>query len=85
MFNLRNKGAQIMKDNKMKVVHDDDLKSLLQSLGVYNNVVNGKYTCIFCNRKITLENIDSIVPIDHAVQFTCDSEKCHLKLIGWGK
>lgn len=78
-------GAKIVKENKMKAVHDKDLENLLKSLHVYENVINGKYSCIFCGNEITLDNIDSIVPYDESVQFTCDKLECHQKLLGWDK
>lgn len=76
-------GAKIMKDNNMQVVHDNDLQSLLNSLGVYNDVMRGKYHCLFCDNIITTDNIDSIVPHEGTIQFTCDKIECHAKLIGW--
>lgn len=82
---LRHIGAKIVKENKMKVVHDKDLKTLLQSLGVYENVVEGKFKCLFCGEKISFENIDSIVPYEESIQFTCDKLECHTKLIGMRK
>lgn len=78
-------GAQIMKNNQMKAVHDNDLNNLLKSLNVYDDVCSGKFECIFCHKKITIENIDAIVPYDNSVQFTCDDPECHSKLIGWEK
>lgn len=75
--------AKIMKNNKMKAVHDNDLESLLRSLNVYEDVISGKFSCLFCNNLITLNNIDSIVPFKGSVQFTCDKQECHSKLIGW--
>lgn len=77
--------ARIMKDNQMKAVHDDDLKELLISLNVYTDVINHKYKCLFCERDITFDNIDSIVPHNSTIQFTCDNPNCHLHLIGWRK
>lgn len=77
--------AKIVKENQMKAVHDKDLEKLLRSLNVYDDVIDGKFKCLFCNNKITLDNIDSIVPYNNSVQFTCDKSECHLKLIGWRK
>ena len=77
--------VNVVKDNQMKAVHDNDLKKLLESLGVYENVIAGNYQCLFCGRIITLDNIDSIVPHKQSIQFTCDHSHCHLKLIGWRK
>ena len=74
-----------MKNKEMRAVHDDDLESLLKSLNVYTDVVTGKFKCLFCQNKITIENIDAIVPYNNSVQFTCDNPECHLKLIGWNK
>ena len=74
-----------MKNKEMRAVHDDDLESLLKSLNVYNDVVTGKFKCLFCQNKITIENIDAIVPYNNSVQFTCYNPECHLKLIGWNK
>ena len=75
-------GVDIVKDNTMQAVHDSDLVELLKSLGVYDGVTSGEYKCLFCHGKITLENIDSIMPCDGEVQFTCDNKDCHLKLLG---
>jgi len=80
---IKNIGAKIVQENKMKAVHDKDLESLLKSLHVYEDVVSSKYKCLFCNKKITLDNIDSIVPYQESVQFTCDEPECHQKLLGW--
>lgn len=82
---IRQLGAKIMIDNKMKAVHDKDLENLLKSLNVYDDVVNHKCTCLFCRNIITLDNIDSIVPYEQTVQFTCDNTDCHTKLLGWRK
>lgn len=76
-------GAGIVKNNQMKAVHDNDLVQLLKSLNVYEKVVDKQYHCLFCNRVITIDNIDSIVPHEGSVQFTCDKPECHMKLIGW--
>ena len=67
-------GANIMKNDEIQAVHDNDLKNLLKSLNVYEDVINNNYHCLFC---------DSIVPYDGEVQFTCDRSECHLKLLGW--
>ena len=76
-------GADIVKNNEMKAVHDDDLENLLRTLNVYDLVKDGKKKCLFCDEIITFDNIDSIVPYDGTVEFTCHNKECHTKLIGW--
>ena len=83
MFNKTRLKAKIVKNDEINCVHDDDLEKLLKSLGVYEDVVLGNFNCLFCQKTITMENIDAIVPYEGTVQFTCDCEECHKKLLGW--
>lgn len=82
MFQFKRLKAKIVKDNQITAVHDDDLVSLLTSLNVLGSVQNGEKKCLFCKKIITLENIDSIVPHEGSIEFTCDNFECHAKLIG---
>lgn len=71
-----------MKNNQLNVVHDNDLESLLRSIGAYDAVVKGEKQCLFCGNTITFDNISSIVPHEGAVEFTCDSPECQARLVG---
>ena len=66
----------IMKDNHLQAVHDDDLSSLLSSLGVYEKVHSGQCVCSFCQKTITLENLGALIPLDGEIVFSCDSHIC---------
>lgn len=66
----------VMKNNRLQAVHDDDLSNLLMSLGVYENVQNGKCSCLFCQKVITFDNLGAIVPISGEISFVCDSAMC---------
>ena len=69
-------GYSIMKDNHLQAVHDDDLSSLLSSLGVYEKVHSGQCTCSFCQKIISLENLGAIIPLNGEIVFSCDSHSC---------
>lgn len=84
MFNKKRLKVSLVKNSTMKMVHDDDLESLLKSLGVYNEVLDEKFKCLFCGNTITMENIETIIPYEGSIQFTCDSEQCHKNTIGIG-
>jgi hypothetical protein len=73
--------ASIMKNGTVKMVHDDDLVNLLKSLGVYNEVASGKFRCLYCGQIITIDNLNSIVPFEQQIGFTCDARDCQEKLI----
>ena len=83
MFNNFGLKAKIVKNNEINCVHDDDLEKLLKSLGVYDDVISERYNCLFCQKTITIDNLDSIVPHEGKIQFTCDKDECHKKLLGW--
>ncbi|MDF2485673.1 MAG: hypothetical protein K0R46_1841 [Herbinix sp.] len=70
-----------MKNNELKAFNDDDIVKLLKSLQVYDDVISGNKNCIYCNEKMSLINIDAILPIDHRVEFSCSDSECHNKLL----
>lgn len=70
-----------MKNNELKAFNDDDVVGLLKSLQVYDEVLNGHKNCIFCGDKISLINIDAILPVEHKVEFSCLKSECHIKLL----
>ncbi|QNO14912.1 hypothetical protein HYG86_09070 [Alkalicella caledoniensis] len=70
-----------MKRGEIKAVHDDDLVNFLQSLGEYDKVIAGTMKCQFCGEIITLDNIQSVFPLDGEVAYCCNSTKCYKLLI----
>lgn len=66
----------LMKDSHLKAVHDDDLKSLLCSLGYYEKVCSGQCQCHFCAQTISMDNLGAIIPLDGKITFSCDSTSC---------
>lgn len=70
-----------MKEGRMKAVHDADLESLLDSLGVLSEVLHGVRRCAFCGKVVTMDNIECIFPQDREVRFCCSSVECYRKLI----
>ena len=49
MLNIKKTRAKLVNNNKLSVVHDDDLEVLLKSLNVYESVLNKEKRCLFCN------------------------------------
>lgn len=71
----------LMKDNSIKAVYDADLEMLLKKLEVFDSVIAGKCHCIFCGRTITLENLDSIIPQEQTIAFSCSQIDCRNRLV----
>ena len=72
----KKRGYDIVKDNQLQAVHDDDLISLLISLGIYEKVKNHQINCTFCQKPISEENIGAIIPLDGEIALVCDTPKC---------
>ena len=70
-----------MKDGAIKAVYDSDLVGLLRALDVYDEVIDGKSHCIYCKDVITIDNLDSIVPMCNQIVFTCNSPSCRFNLL----
>ena len=74
-----------MQNSSLKAVHDDDLESLLNSLGYLEKVHNGNCTCNFCGNTITIENLGAIFPLCGKVCFSCGDALCMKQLVEGGE
>ena len=75
-----------MKSKEVKslnVVHDDELISLLEKLGVKETVMKGGKKCKFCSGVVTIENIYSIFPESGDIKIVCENPDCIKKLISY--
>jgi len=49
-------------ESKSKMVYEDDLVPFLQNLGIYEDLMAGKFKCRVTGEVITLENLEAIIP-----------------------
>ena len=47
---------------KTRIIDEEDLLALLKSRGFLEKIEKGELTCSFSSRKITLENLEAIIP-----------------------
>jgi len=64
------------KYHEIDAVHEKNLKGLLESLGLLEDVEKGRINCNFCGKTITLENLQCIYPKNDEIIFCCDDVKC---------
>ena len=63
----------------LKAVHDTDLIRVLKKLGIYDDVVSGKFRCFICGKPITLENLGGMFKSrDGKIHLVCNDVKCLL-------
>lgn len=67
---------------KLKVVHDNDLEELIDSLGLSAKLKAGELKCPFCKDIITIENLHSLFPDSGAIKLTCSRPECVKLLMG---
>ena len=61
----------------IRAIHDTDLVSVLEKLGLYKDVVEGKYRCFVCGEKITLKDMGGLFKSrDGKINFVCSNMKC---------
>ncbi len=70
-----------MADSSLHAVHDDDLDSVLQALGLTQAFAKGELPCKFCNDVITRQNLHSLLPESGAVKLVCDKPDCVRSLL----
>lgn len=85
MKTMNSRRFSVMKNANLQAVHDDDLQSLLTSLGVYDDVINGKCLCQYCGQVITLDNLGALIPCEGRIVFTCNEHSCIIKMAESGE
>ncbi|MDD3692864.1 MAG: hypothetical protein PHX02_03040 [Oscillospiraceae bacterium] len=74
-----------MKSNQIKAVHQRDLKKLLKSLKVYDEVKNHTQKCFFCKEVICEQTISAVFPYYNTVCFCCENHQCCSHLLDLSK
>lgn len=67
---------KIIKDI-IDVLHEKDLKSFLEDIGKYNEFINNKIQCIFCNDPVNYNNIYGFFFKGDEIEFICTKEICY--------
>lgn len=75
----------IVNSGTLKAVHDNDLETFLDSLGILKKVSEGRIKCAMCGKPVNLENIQCVFPNEGSINVCCSSSGCYEKLISWGK
>lgn len=66
---------------KIPAVADKDLRKLLKSLDLLENLEKHLLLCSICEKALSLENIGCIYPKEHEIKLCCDNLKCLQKAV----
>ena len=64
------------KSVELAAVWDNDLHTLLASLGVLDDLMAGNIRCVVCSCVVDFDNLGTIMPTINAVRLTCDDANC---------
>ena len=65
----------------IEVLHERDLKELLEELGKYEDFENNKLLCKFCKDSVSLNNIYGVFLIENGIELVCDKDLCYRKYL----
>ncbi len=66
-----------MRENKIPAVFKEDLEKLLISIKEYDHIKNSERHCIVCDRIVTVETIQFIIPrADNIFNYVCCLTSC---------
>lgn len=66
---------------KIKVVHDADLNSFLQRLGLFDDMKNGQLRCTFCDCILTFDNFGGVFKENGELKLFCQKSECYLEAL----
>ena len=66
---------------KVKAVHEADLEKYLESIGILNDILEGKISCRHCKDVITLENFLCMYPFDYELAISCNKPICYVRAL----
>ncbi len=76
-------GDRDTRQSTLKAVHDDDLETVLRSLGIYPAFIHHKLKCKFCRDIITWNNLHSIFADGGTVKCSCCRPECVKALVAY--
>jgi hypothetical protein len=75
------RGGVELERNSLLAVHESDLETYLQSLGLLQDVRAGKIKCQFCGERLTLDRVAAVFPLGGSIKVACDRPACQAELL----
>lgn len=73
--------AQIEGKVTIKAVHDTDLNSLLEKIGLLEDMKNGQLRCSFCHCVLTFDNFGGVYKEAGQIKPFCQKTECYLEAL----
>ena len=66
---------------KIRAVHDADVNSFLQKIGLLEGMKNGRLTCSFCNCVLSIDNFGGVFKENGKLKSFCQKTECYLEAL----
>ena len=63
-------------DIEVPAIYEEDIKRILNKLGILEEITQGKAKCFICDKKISLDNFGGVVKIKGNLKVLCDDPIC---------
>ena len=67
----------------LSAIHDDDLLSFLDHLGVRGRIERGELFCFCCHDPVSTESLAALFPDSGTIKAVCGKPACLLALVRW--
>ena len=75
------RGGIELERNTLLAVHESDLESYLESLGLLHDIRAEKVKCKFCGDLLTLDRVAAVFPLGGSIKVACDRPTCQAELL----
>ena len=65
------------KKETINAIHEDDLKPILDKLGILEKISTHEAKCSICNKILTLDSISALYTINGEVKLVCEKNMCY--------
>ncbi len=69
-----------MQNQTVHAIHENDLETFLNNIGLLQKIKAGEIKCFFCGGTITLKNFYCVFPDEGDIKICCDNSSCRLIL-----
>ena len=69
-----------MERHRLRAIYEDDLIKFLESIGIKSAVRSGDLRCRVCNKVVSIDTLQAVIPMGNKVGIVCSKKKCLNKI-----
>ena len=65
----------------IRAVHDLEVENFIRSLGLINDLYEGRLRCAACDEPITVESFGALTRVENKMVFSCKKPSCYMDFV----